>query len=201
MRPEVYWIDEPAGARLAIIPRPRAGDWLDGEIAGWRGQGIDVIVSLLEAGEVRELGLRREAGVCHNLGMEFISFPFPDGGVPATRREATALAEGIVMRLSEGKAVALHCRAGIGRSSLEAACVLVLLGMAPGTAFHLIGRREVSRSQTPNDKESGSIDLVNQCQLAASSRPEICLECQQTRSQDFGCGRPAEGAIAQSSGQ
>jgi hypothetical protein len=35
---------------LAIMARPRAGDWLDGEIAGWRAQGIGVIVSLLEAG-------------------------------------------------------------------------------------------------------------------------------------------------------
>jgi protein-tyrosine phosphatase len=54
--------------------------------------------------------------------MEFISFPVPDGGVP-------------VARLNEGKAVAVHCRAGIGRSSLIAACVLVLLGFAPGMAF------------------------------------------------------------------
>ncbi|MGH6868247.1 MAG: hypothetical protein ACREDA_05120, partial [Methylocella sp.] len=96
MRPEVYWIDVPASARLAIMPRPRAGDWLDGEIASWRGQGIDVIVSLLEAGEVADLGLQREAGLCHDAGMEFISFPLPDRGVPAVMREATALAAGIV---------------------------------------------------------------------------------------------------------
>ncbi len=140
MRPEVYWIDVPAGARLAVMPRPRAGDWLDDEIAGWQAEGIDVIVSLLEAGEVRELDLQREASLCHDLEMEFIPFPIPDRGVPATTREATALAEAIVTRLNEGKAVALHCRAGIGRSSLIAACVLVLLGMAPGTAFDLIGK-------------------------------------------------------------
>jgi protein-tyrosine phosphatase len=39
-----------------------------------------------------------------------------------------------------GNAVAVHCRAGIGRSSLIAACVLVLLGFAPGMAFDLIGK-------------------------------------------------------------
>ena len=66
MRPKIHWIDLPAGVRLAIMPRPRAGDWLDDEVAGWRAEGIDVIVSLLEAGEVRELGLRREAGLCHH---------------------------------------------------------------------------------------------------------------------------------------
>jgi len=46
MRPEVFWIDSPTNARLAIMPRPRSGDWLEDEIAGWRVEGIDVVVSL-----------------------------------------------------------------------------------------------------------------------------------------------------------
>src|SRR5262245_61231239 len=96
MRPEVYWLDLPGSGRLAIMPRPRAGDWLDDEIAGWREQGIDVIVSLLEAEEIAELGLQREAVRCHDFGMEFVSFPIPDSGVPATQREAMALAEAII---------------------------------------------------------------------------------------------------------
>jgi Cyclin-dependent kinase inhibitor 3 (CDKN3) len=140
MRPEVHWIDLPTGARLAIMPRPRAGDWLDGEVAGWRVEGIGVIVSLLEAEEVKELGLAREAGLCRDLDMEFVSFPFPDGGVPLSTGETMALTRTIVARLNEGKAVAVHCRAGIGHSSLIAACILVLLGLAPGMAFDLIGK-------------------------------------------------------------
>jgi protein-tyrosine phosphatase len=154
MHPEIYWIDLPLSARLAIMPRPRAGDWLDGEIAGWRGQGIDVIVSLLEAEEITELGLQRESGLCHDLDMEFISFPIPDRGVPATTHEATALAKAIVSRLNEGKGVALHCRAGIGRSSLIAACVLVLLGLTPAMAFDLIGKaRGVVVSDTQEQRD------------------------------------------------
>lgn len=90
--------------------------------------------------EVGELGLHREAGLCHDLDMEFVAFPVPDGGMPASTREAMALAEAIVARMNEGKAVAVHCRAGIGRSSLIAACVLVLLGLAPGMAFDLISK-------------------------------------------------------------
>jgi hypothetical protein len=38
MRPEVYWVGLPAGRRLAMMPRPRADDWLDGRsslIAAW----------------------------------------------------------------------------------------------------------------------------------------------------------------------
>jgi hypothetical protein len=74
MRPEVHWIDLPASALLAIMARPRAGAWLDDEIAGWRAERIDVIVSLLEGGEVEKLGLHREASLCHDLNMEFLSF-------------------------------------------------------------------------------------------------------------------------------
>ncbi|MGH6794984.1 MAG: hypothetical protein ACREDD_12980 [Methylocella sp.] len=151
MRPKIYWIDLPASGRLAIMPRPRAGDWLDGEIAGWQGQGIDLIVSLLEAEEVRELDLQREAGLCHGAGMEFIAFPIPDGGVPPTTREAVILAEAIITRLNEGKSVALHCRAGIGRSSLIAACVLVLLG---GFGNGIRSHRQGARSQGPRHKRT-----------------------------------------------
>jgi hypothetical protein len=144
MRPEIYWIDVQAGARLAIMPRTRAGDRLGDEIAGWRGQGIDVIVSVLEAGEVRELDLQREAGLCHDSGMEFISFP-------------------------------------IGRSSLMAACVLVLMGMAPGTAFGLIGK---ARGLKVPDTE-GQRDWVERFRDAAATSgtvgPEARQGCQQSR--------------------
>jgi protein-tyrosine phosphatase len=140
MRPKIHWIDLPAGVRLAIMPRPRAGDWLDDEIAGWRAEGIGVIVSLFEAGEVKELSLHREAGLCNDRDMEFIAFPVQDGGVPAVTRKTMAIVEAIVARLDEGKAVAVHRRAGIGRSLLIAACVLVLFGLAPGMALDRIGK-------------------------------------------------------------
>lgn len=52
MRPKVYWIDLPMAGRLAIMARPRAGDWLEDEISGWRAQGVEIVVSLLEQEEV-----------------------------------------------------------------------------------------------------------------------------------------------------
>lgn len=140
MRPEVHWIDLPKAGRLAIMARPRGGDWLDDEISGWRAEGIDIVVSLLEAEEVSELGLRREPDLCREQGIEFISFPIPDGGVPAALREAVALAQAVATRIGEGKAVAVHCRAGIGRSSLIAACALVCSGSDPEAAFDMIGK-------------------------------------------------------------
>jgi hypothetical protein len=48
MHPKVYCTEAALAGRLAIVPRPRAGDWLDDEIAAWRAEGIDLVVSLLE---------------------------------------------------------------------------------------------------------------------------------------------------------
>ena len=139
MGSEVYWIGAPLGGRLAIMARPRAGDWLDDEIAGWRIEGVDIVVSLLEPDEVGELGLRREPDLCEVHSIEFISFPIPDRGVPESFHETTILVRSIARRISEGKGVTIHCRAGIGRSSLIAACVLVCSGFNPDTVFEMIG--------------------------------------------------------------
>src|SRR5713101_2898754 len=54
MRPDIHWIDLPVAGRLAIMARPRAGDWLADEIAGWRAAGIDIVVNLLEPAEIAE---------------------------------------------------------------------------------------------------------------------------------------------------
>jgi protein-tyrosine phosphatase len=139
MSPDIYWIETRAAGRLAIMPRPRAGDWLADEVAGWRMEGIDVVVSLLEADEVAELGLVEEANLCRRHAMEFISFPIPDRGVPSSPTKTTDLARSTALRIAGGSAIAVHCRAGIGRSALIAACVLVSLGFDPAAAFDAIG--------------------------------------------------------------
>src|SRR5262249_20811991 len=135
MRSDIHWIEVPAAGRLAIMARPRAGDWLEDEIAGWRAAGIDIVVSLLEPAEIAELGLDREPGLCREHGMELISFPIPDRGVPPSAIEAGALARHLAARIAAGGAVAVHCRAGIGRSSVMAACVMISAGVGPRTVF------------------------------------------------------------------
>src|SRR5258708_33884417 len=112
VRPDVFWIHAPLIGRLAIMPRPRAGEWLDDEIIGWQMEGIDTVVSLLELAEISELGLEREAELSRKHGIESISFPIPDRGLPASLRAPTA--QTMALQVREGKAVPIHCRAGIG---------------------------------------------------------------------------------------
>jgi len=121
------------------MARPRANDWLLDEIESWRCEGVNVVISLLEAAETAELGLDDEQALCLEAGMTFTSFPIPDRGVPANRTAALGLADALVASLGSDEAVAVHCRAGIGRSSLIAALALVRMGMDPDVALALIG--------------------------------------------------------------
>jgi protein-tyrosine phosphatase len=154
MIPTLYRIEVPPPWRLAIVPRPRAGDWLADEIAGWQAAGIDLVVSLLEPEEVAELGLRDEAGLCRENTIAFVSFPIPDRGVPRSWLAASDLARLLASRVRDGRTVAIHCRAGIGRSAVIAACVLVRLGVNPDQAFETIAKaRGVDVPDTQQQRE------------------------------------------------
>ena len=136
--PEIFWLKVDLPGRLAIMPRPRADDWLVDEVVGYRNSGIDAIVSLLQASEVRELGLTKESAICAANNLDFISFPFPDRGVPESRLQTLKLCEPVLRSLNSGRSVAIHCRMGIGRSALLAACVMVLSDFKSGEAFDCI---------------------------------------------------------------
>ena len=53
MKAELSIVDGPWPGRLAIVPRPRGGDWLEDEVRAWREAGVDIVVSALEADEER----------------------------------------------------------------------------------------------------------------------------------------------------
>jgi len=61
--------------------------------------------------------------------MSFRAFPIPDGGIPASTRQALSLLGNIAAALEQGQNVAVHCRQGVGRSGLVAAGLLVMFGM------------------------------------------------------------------------
>lgn len=140
MRDKVFWIPGPWRGRLAILPRPRGGDWLDDETRAWRKAAVDAVVSLLEPGEEAELDLARESAAARASGIDFRSFPIPDRGVPGSPEAVAELATQLSEALQEGKNVALHCRQGVGRSALIAAAALVSAGQDVDTALESIAR-------------------------------------------------------------
>ena len=153
MRPEIYWITPLSPGRLAIVGRPRAGDWLTDEVAAWKAEGITDVISLLEDHEIRDLELTQEAAVVTAAGMSFRRFPIPDRGVPASRPQMEMLWNDLADKVRSGCRVAVHCRAGIGRSGLVTAGVLIRLGISPDDTWARISKeRGIPVPDTPEQK-------------------------------------------------
>jgi protein-tyrosine phosphatase len=138
VKPDVYWINGPWLGKLAILARPRGADWLEDEVRGWKDAGLDVVVSLLTSREDSELGLVDEREFVQRHGLSFISFPITDYSVPSSTKEVRQLVSRLEGSLTQGNSVGIHCRQGIGRASLVAACVLVTSGESPSSAFQEI---------------------------------------------------------------
>lgn len=120
------------------MPRPRGNEWLADEMRSLRQEGVDVLVSLLAPDEAMMLGLSDEAKQCAAAGMRFVSYPIQDHSVPGDAASVRDLAAKLGAELETGRAVAIHCFAGIGRSSLIAACVLAVQGLSAEQAFEVI---------------------------------------------------------------
>jgi protein-tyrosine phosphatase len=153
MQAEIYRIEDAPCGRLAIMPRPRAGDWLSDEAVSWRGSGLDVVVSLLQDDEVAELGLEHEQTACQEAGVRFMRFPIPDRGVPASGQEMSELVAVLSEEMRQGRGVGIHCRMGIGRSAVVAVCVLRTLGLSLESAWEGVERsRGLSVPDTPQQR-------------------------------------------------
>ena len=125
MRTELYWVGGPWPGKMALAARPRGGDWLGEEMAAWRLAGIDTVLSLLTSDEEQDLDLKLEEREAKARGMKFVSLPIPDRQVPNSESEVSAILERLDPDLTVGKNVVVHCRQGIGRTGLVAACLLV----------------------------------------------------------------------------
>ena len=154
MKTEAYLVPTPATGRLAILPRPRGGDWLADEVGAWRRAGVDAVVSLLTADEVADQGLNAAAAECRANGIEFLSLPIPDRGVPASRAAVADLVARLAGLVAGGKTAAVHCRQGIGRSAILAAGVLAALGVEAEAAIRAVGEaRGRPVPETPEQRQ------------------------------------------------
>ncbi|HTC83945.1 MAG TPA: dual specificity protein phosphatase family protein [Rhizomicrobium sp.] len=133
----LYWINQFVKGNLAIMAAPRLDEQFEATILGWKDEGVDVIVSLLEEMELPNL-TKAESSLCDEVGVEFISFPVRDKTVPDAIEPVAVIARHLAERIASGKSVAIHCRAGIGRSTTLAACVLIHLGVDGDIALDMI---------------------------------------------------------------
>ena len=111
---------------------------------------VGVTVSLLDEHELKTLGIEDYQEEIRGFRtLELRTFPIPDGGVPRDVDEVRALVGWILERLGDGKHVAVHCRGGLGRSGLVAACCLVGVGVAPDAAIREVRLVRPGAIETP----------------------------------------------------
>jgi len=123
----LFWITTEQ-FRIATMPRPRGGDWLANDITFVKKAGVQVIASALTPGEIVELDLIEEEHHCVQQGLKYFSFPIEDRSAPRELAEFCRFIDKLHVETQTGLAIAIHCRAGIGRSSLIAACLLCRRG-------------------------------------------------------------------------
>ncbi len=127
--------DSSSALRLAILSCPRGDRRLEAEMRNLREAGVDILVSMLTPSELAQFGLTNEAEAAVKAGLTFRSVPVRDHGVPGSMQEFAAAVEEIRGELHQGKAIGAHCYAGIGRSCVLLASILVSEGWTPGLAW------------------------------------------------------------------
>ena len=148
--PSVFSVATPFPGRLAVIERPRGGDWLERDMAALRRLGVDTLVSALVDEELRDTWLEAEEALATAAGINFRRLPIANLGTPRGAAAEHVLRE-LAAEVLEGRFVVAHCFASVGRSPLIVASIMVMLGADPDFAWEEI---ELSRGrQVPDTRE------------------------------------------------
>jgi atypical dual specificity phosphatase len=134
-----FWV---LPGRLGGMPRPGIVDALDHDLEGLQRLEVTVLVTLEEQATVPRDALER-------FGVRLVHFPVADMGVPDVAA-AVELCRRIDAWMGGGDTVAVHCRAGHGRTGTLLACQLILRGETPRGAL------EAVRGLNPRCIQSGA---------------------------------------------
>jgi atypical dual specificity phosphatase len=122
-----YWVKP---GQLGGLPRPGIVAALDDDLAGLKRLGITVLVTLEEKQTV-------PPRVCNLVGIRSRFFPIDDMKSPPLEA-ADELCKKIRDDIASGEVVAIHCRAGLGRTGTMLACYLIWEGSSALDAFQKV---------------------------------------------------------------
>lgn len=121
-----YWITEINNCTIGISPCP--GELLNLELELNQVNLTECfLISLLTDEEEIMLGLTEEKSICETLGIEFLKFPIRDTSIPNFHHFVDII-DLLYLKTETTKKILIHCRAGIGRSSLIALGIMIKHG-------------------------------------------------------------------------
>lgn len=117
-------------------------DVLEAEMSRLASHGVKLLVALVEDAEIHPVAYEDIADAANLSGISSIRLPIVDFQAPASGQEQhwQAIRHEAQQVFSRGHSVAFHCLAGIGRSSMMAASLLIHLGMTADEALDAIRR-------------------------------------------------------------
>ncbi|MFK7601556.1 cyclin-dependent kinase inhibitor 3 family protein [Deinococcus sp. SM5_A1] len=100
--------------------------------------GVNVLAPLIEDFEFDMLGMDGYHAAADLNNLEVKAYAIPDQHAPGKRADFAAFIDELMTDLLDGRGVVVHCRGGLGRAGLTAACLLVQGGMTADRAIELV---------------------------------------------------------------
>lgn len=144
----------PGGGQLVLSAQPARFSNPDEALDAYRRVGAGLVVSLLPDHELQALGLQQLPHQCAQRGLQWGHCPVEDFSVPGAAFDAgwKTIAAKVQSLLTQGQAVVLHCRAGLGRTGTVAARILIEAGMSAPDAVDLVRATRPGSIETPEQE-------------------------------------------------
>jgi len=140
-------------------PGLRSGGWsrdLMSDLDAVAAAGAAVLVTLMEGWELETYGVPPDllATEVRARGIDWYHLPITDMGVPDPEfeRQWVRVSDALHGRLGKGETIVIHCLAGLGRTGVVAARLLVEAGLEPAAAIATVRRARPGTIQTPDQE-------------------------------------------------